>query len=147
MGKQNIPTQLRSLHTGHFPNKWHPTVGAEPGVDPTSKNTIGNPPQRDLKAQIKIIDYSSKQLEEHDLHINDMEAWLRDQPKPDWAATRWIWVNGLNFDVVKSLGNNNGLHPLAIEDVMDPRTSNKVDWYNDHCFLQMSLVKLAPYGG
>lgn len=133
----------RHLHSSKHLRAWHPTAGAEPGLDPNSHDTTWDPPQADRNGQIKIIDYSSSQLEENDVNSNDLESYLRDQPKPDWAATRWIWVNGINYDVVKCLGLSKGLHPLAIEDVMDTHTTTKVDWYDDHCFLEMNLVKLA----
>lgn len=76
----------------------------------------------------------------------DLDAFLRDQPKPGWAAARWIWVNGISLDVIQCLGRSKGLHPLAIEDVMDTHATTKVDWYDNHCFVEMNLVQLAHEG-
>ncbi|EME89675.1 uncharacterized protein MYCFIDRAFT_109892, partial [Pseudocercospora fijiensis CIRAD86] len=93
-------------------------------------------------SDIRVIDYSHKQLDERDVAATDLEQFLQTNPKPDWAAVRWIYVNGLNFDVVRCLGNHKSLHPLAIEDVLDIHTPTKVDWYEDHCFLELNLAKL-----
>ncbi|KAI5370754.1 Putative Mg2+ transporter protein, CorA-like/Zinc transport protein ZntB [Septoria linicola] len=144
LAKTSILNQTRSLHNGQHLERWQPAAGAEPGLDPTGKANATDPPQAAQTSHIKIIDYSQKQLEERDVNSADLESFLRDQPKPDWATVRWIFVNGLDFSVVKCLGNSKELHPLAIEDVMDTHTTTKVDWYEDHCFLEMNLVRLSP---
>ncbi|CAK1354307.1 hypothetical protein CB0940_01825 [Cercospora beticola] len=141
---QNLfSAQPRNIQTGQYFDKWHPTAGAEPGLSPVSNEAEWNPPEAGPKGEIRIIDYSNRQIEEHDVNGTDLEVFLRDHPKPQWAATRWIWVNGLNFDIIKCIGSSKNLHPLALEDVMDTHTTTKVDWYEDHCFLEMNLVKLA----
>ncbi|KAM3415984.1 hypothetical protein BST61_g9473 [Cercospora zeina] len=138
-----LSNQVRKLQTGQYFDKWQPTAGAEPGLSPVSKEAEWNPPEAGPKGEVKIIDYSNGQLEEHEVSGTKLEAFLRDHPKPQWAAARWIWVNGLNFDIIKCIGSSKRLHPLALEDVMDTHTTTKVDWYEDHCFLEMNLVKLA----
>jgi Mg2+ and Co2+ transporter CorA len=55
-------------------------------------------------------------------------------PRADWATCRWVNVNGLSWDVIKSLGNEHNLHRLAIEDLMNTRSRTKADWYSDHAF-------------
>lgn len=139
------PSWRRCVSTGQFYQQWQPGVGAEPGIDPATKQ--GNPEHRlhepEVTSEIRIIDYSNKQILESEVKQENLESFLRDQPKPGWATVRWIYVNGLNFNVVRCLGNSKGLHPLAIEDVMDTHTPTKVDWYDDHCCLEMNLVKLV----
>ena len=66
-------------------------------------------------------------------------------PRPDWAACRWININGLSWDVIKLLGNDKHLHRLAIEDLLNPRNRTKADWYSDHTFIVLPLQKLIHF--
>ena len=66
-------------------------------------------------------------------------------PRPEWATCRWINVNGLSWDVIKLLGNDKGLHRLAIEDLLNPRNRTKADWYSDHTYLVLPLQKLIHF--
>ena len=68
-----------------------------------------------------------------------------DKPRPDWAVCRWINVNGLSWDVIKLLGNDKGLHRLAIEDLLNPRNRTKADWYSDHTYIVLPLQKLIHF--
>lgn len=92
------------------------------------------PPQHTITSEpctIKVLDYSDKQLVQHEVAgtKEELDSFLRDNAKPDWAACRWIWINGIDQGVVKSLGQHKGLHRLAIEDVLERSAPTKVDWY------------------
>lgn len=54
-------------------------------------------------------------------------------------SVRWINVDGINFDIVKTLALRYDLHPLAIEDALragnNPRS--KVDFYATHLYAQV----------
>ena len=56
-------------------------------------------------------------MEMHRLDNDSLGAFVAKQ-KSDWVRCRWINVNGLSWDVVKVLGSDNGLHRLAIEDLL-----------------------------
>ena len=55
----------------------------------------------------------------------------------------------LDRDVIKVLGQQKGLHRLAIEDLLNTRSRTKADWYADHAFIVLTLQKLVRlhYGG
>lgn len=135
----------RAFQSHPFRPRWLPKVGAEPGIDPATKDEKWDPHRLspDAASEVRVIDYSNKQIAEHDVISTDLEQFLQKTPKPEWAAVRWIYVNGLSFDVVRCLGSHKALHPLAIEDVLDTQTPTKIDWYGDHCFLELNLAKLA----
>lgn len=145
--KKTPPTSiLRKLSTRPLFQQWLPKIGGEPGINTSSSDPSKWDPDGSsipIDSEIKVIDYSHQQIVENDVKSGALEDFLINSPKPDWASTRWIYVNGLDLDVVRCLGNNKGLHPLAIEDVMDTQTPTKVDWYEDHCFLEMNMVKLV----
>lgn len=100
-------------------------------------------PRQDGEGDIKVIDYSAERIVKHELTQSTLPDFLQEQTKPTWASCRWVYVNGLDWDVVKCIGTNKNLHRLAIDDVMHPNTPTKVDWYNDNCFIVMTLQRLV----
>ena len=68
-------------------------------------------------------------------HLNNNTlAGSLAEPRPKWASARWINVDGISWDVVRVLGQKEGLHRLAVEDLMNRRNRTKVDWYPEGAF-------------
>lgn len=124
--------------------RWISGIGAEPGIDTTltAPKYTESSPDSSHDTEIQIIDYSDKDVVQHEVTHTSLEPFLKQNGKPEWAACRWIYVNGLNSNVVTIIGKIKGLHRLTVEDVMDTTTPTKVDWYEDHCFLEMPLQKV-----
>ncbi|KAL8939631.1 MAG: hypothetical protein Q9211_002650 [Gyalolechia sp. 1 TL-2023] len=122
--------------------EWAP--GQEPGIDPTLSLDGHEPSTTPLlfeDCEIMVVDFSLDLIELHRLTNKSLERFLQE-PRPDWASCRWINVNGLSWDVIKLLGNDKGLHSLAIEDMMNTRNRTKADWYSDHTYMILPLQKL-----
>ncbi|WPH01754.1 Hypothetical protein R9X50_00460600 [Acrodontium crateriforme] len=100
-----------------------------------------------LESVIKVVDFSVERLVKHEVASNSLSEFLKTQKKPSWAACRWIYVNGLNQDVAKSLGAANSLHRLEIEDIIRNDTPTKTDFYNDHFFVSLPFLKLVCLHG
>jgi Mg2+ and Co2+ transporter CorA len=90
-----------------------------------------------------VVDYSHDQLVVHTPAAQLLDDFFYKNPKPEWASCRWIYVNGIEPEVVRCLGNHKDLHPLALEDVLDMQTPTKVNWYENHCYIEMNMVKLS----
>jgi Mg2+ and Co2+ transporter CorA len=88
------------------------------------------------------VDFSPERVEYHHLDNGNLEEFL-EQDKEDWVACRWINVDGLSWDVIRTLGNHKNLHRLAIEDLMNTKGRTKADWYSDQAFLLLTLSKLV----
>ena len=135
---------IRFYHDNRVAEKT-PIVGSEPGYDLGEEGRrieTANAPGKAV--DIRIIDYSDKDFSQHELSSSkSLEEYLQDQQKPNWATCRWIYVNGIDTDVLQTLGRAKQLHRLALEDVFDTSTPTKVDWYGDHCFMEMALQKLV----
>lgn len=131
---------LSCWHAASNGRRWFSGIGAEPGID-FNANSITSSPDRD--STIKIIDFAKSQVAEQDVPAGALQSVLESGPKPEWAACRWIHVNGINREVVRLLGEHKQLHRLAIEDVIDTNTPTKVDWYDSHCFMELTLQKLV----
>ncbi|KAI9771409.1 MAG: hypothetical protein M1839_002799 [Geoglossum umbratile] len=121
---------------------WQP--GREPGIDTTKSHTglssLGVPTLHQ-DCDITVVDFSETDIDTHYLDNESLEAFIT-KPRGDWVRCRWINVDGLSWDVIKLLGNDNGLHKLAIEDMMHRNSRTKVDWYSDHTFIALTLQKL-----
>jgi len=68
---------------------------------------------------------------------------------PDWSTSRWIHVMGHEMTVLQRLAAKYALHPLAIEDALDPSTLHraKVETYQDHYFLMIPICWLETVQG
>lgn len=129
------------------------TPGQEPGIDTSDPappyshgNATGGDPLHPAKlnqtCEILVVDYNAEEMKSYILDNDNLGEFLQ-RPTEDWAAVRWINVNGLSWDVIRLLGNYKGLHRLAIEDMMNTRNRTKADWYNDHTYMVMPLQKLV----
>lgn len=115
---------------------WQP--GQEPGIDTSAPqhshpSFTGLVPVLHEECEITVVDFSQEEMQMHRLDNRSLVLFMAE-PRPDWAACRWISVNGLSWDVIKLLGNDKGLHRLAIEDLMNTKNRTKADWYSDHTY-------------
>lgn len=76
-------------------------------------------------ALVTCTDYAPDRCEVQ--QVTDMATFIAGH-RPDWAAVRWIQVDGLvNADTIRALAEKYQLHPLAIEDVLDGQHRPKAD--------------------
>ncbi|KNG85266.1 corA family metal ion transporter [Aspergillus nomiae NRRL 13137] len=139
----------RSYHPDnvtHDPN-WHP--GTEPGIDPTKPLPPYNadwatavPSNLFTRCEIIVVDFSQNEMRQYELDNDTLEQFLAREREP-WVQCRWINVNGLSWDVIRVLGNQKGIHRLAIEDLINTTNRTKVDWYSDHAYIVLTLQKLV----
>jgi magnesium transporter len=114
------------------PHKRYPKPGTSPG-------TL-RPPDvaRAEKPQITVIEYTPDEVKERS--VESLEGSL---PAPEGGAVTWINVNGLHdVDLIQRLGARFGLHPLALEDVLNTGQRPKLEEFEDHCFIVLKDVSL-----
>ncbi|KAK4626362.1 Cobalt/magnesium transport protein CorA [Fulvia fulva] len=133
----------RPYHSTRHLRRHIPAIGAEPGIDDNYRAPESVGQATSDESIIRVIDYSDQHFQQHEVSSSSLNDFLNQNQRPEWAACRWIYINALSLDVVRRLGNSKGLHPLAVEDVMDPSTPTKVDWYDDHCFMELNMAKLV----
>ena len=142
VGRSNTATTYRPRRTGQ---EWHP--GQEPGIDVedlTDGRTHAGLEQIHEECDITVVDFSQEDMRMHHLENRTLQPFLA-HPRPTWSTCRWISVNGLSWDVVRTLSKNKALHRLAIEDLMNPRNRTKADWYYDHTYMVLPLQKLIHF--
>lgn len=108
------------------------TVGAAPGTvtaDPTAPQPV-----------ITQITYGPNDFHEQPVtDVSSISVSVGKQP------VTWIDVDGLgNAEVLKQLGGQFGLHPLAMEDTINTHQRAKADDFRDVLFVVMRMVQGPP---
>jgi magnesium transporter len=104
------------------------------GTDPgtllyTGNKIIENP-------TISVIDYNGRDL--HEIEIEDVNelASYRNQD-----SVTWINVEGLyNVGIIEQIGNIFGIHPLAMEDILNINQRSKVDFYDRYIYIVLRML-------
>jgi magnesium transporter len=88
------------------------------------------------KPVITLIEYDRTQLEER--VIEDRQELLSHL---DNQRVTWINIDGLgDIEVLRLLGTQFNLHPLALEDVLDTAQRPKVEQYDDYLFIVAHMI-------
>ena len=97
-------------------------------MDPTASSTnITLQTVRLYKnCEITVVNFSQDEMLQHHFGNSDLQSFV-SIPRPIWAFCSWISVNGLGWDVIKTLGTEKGLHMLAIEGLLSHNQRTKAD--------------------
>jgi magnesium transporter len=116
--------------------------GSRPGVDVDQLKEMAAGSKR---VPITCIDYSEDRFEVR--NITDVDAFIESRREP-WVKVRWINVDGIDPGFLRALAIKYGLHPLAIEDVLDVTQRPKLESYTGqgglppHLFLIVRMLQL-----
>ena len=104
----------------------------------TAPGTLGAPQEKRVEeVSIRLLRWVGEEIEERVLDgATDLAAYA---PSADAAAepgtVTWIDVVGLHdFDLISEIGRTFGLHPLALEDVVNTGQRPKAEEYDGHLF-------------
>ena len=110
--------------------------------------SLGQPPgelvfigeQKVEATTIRVIDYDQEKLSEQDLL--DIKACL---PYKEAATVTWINISGLHdTNLIKEIGNDFGLHPLVLEDIVNTGQRPKMEEYDDYLFFVIKMIRYDP---
>src|SRR3954462_4623203 len=106
--------------------------GESPGTLRLEKEVVRRKPV------IKLIEYDRARLEERTIdEAGELLSHLDNQ------QVTWINIDGLgDIEVLRSLGTQFNLHPLALEDVLDTFQRPKVEQYDNYLFLVAPMLYL-----
>jgi magnesium transporter len=106
-------------------------VGKRYAAPGTAPGTLRAPEQRVDTVRITVMDYGPDHLTEKVIHDVEEVFAFRDTP-----SVTWINVDGLHdVATIERLGQHFGLHPLALEDVLNCGQRPKLEDYGDVHFL------------
>ncbi|EIW73078.1 hypothetical protein TREMEDRAFT_67197 [Tremella mesenterica DSM 1558] len=125
-------------------------TGDEPGVDVRSKRDEEAYGHLKGPTRVTVVDYSSDPDEGTDVRVGfpggKLDEWLNlNGVKMGEGSTqkgvRWIHIDGINWEVVKTLTLRFNLHPLAVEDALRATNSprSKLDFYKSHMYMQLLI--------
>ena len=112
-----------------FGKRYHP-----PGTPPGTLSRHGD----GGATRICLLEYSSEQCTET---LSPTPEQCRTALQNDLAD--WLDVTGVNDPAaIRELGETFGLHPLALEDVLNSGQRPKIDFHEKHAFLILNLPHL-----
>lgn len=86
--------------------------------------------------KIKIIDFNQKLLE-----VNEYDEIERDFFNKDENIVRWINLDGLSrVDMIDKLGKQFDIHPLILEDIMNPEQRPKIEDLDQYIFIVLKML-------
>lgn len=114
-----------------FFKKKEASIGKAPG----SLIFIGT--QKIDSSRIRVIDYDPANLQEIELQS------IKDGvPFKDTQTVTWINVDGVHdTEVIKNIGENFGLHPLVMEDIVNTGHRPKMEEYDDYLFFVIKMLR------
>jgi len=112
----------------YFDKTYHP-----PGTPPGT--LISNENIQAAALEIKLIDYSSNTIDEHQISsIQDCKPYLHTD------TVTWVHLQGgIDSETIKELGDFFDLHSLALEDVLNKGQRPKIDAFDNLLFVIMSM--------
>ncbi len=116
-----------------FPKRYHP-----PGTSPGTLSDVSS----DVPLAIRLIDYTDTEYEEKDL-----SGAAECRPFLQRDSTTWIHIQGsAPPDTLRELGRLLGLHPLALEDVVNKGQRAKLEEYDKQIFVVMYAPQIDGGG-
>ncbi|KPL07792.1 magnesium transporter [bacterium SM23_57] len=121
----------------HLPHKVSEKIGLAPGtVSYIGAKKVEN-------VAITAIDYDATNLQEHE--VTSIEECF---PFKDTPTITWINIDGLHdVDIVEKIGKHFGMHPLVMEDIVNPGQRPKIEDTTDYIFLVVKMLYNDPDGG
>jgi magnesium transporter len=109
---------------------------------------IGLPPgtpiytgeKKEEKVKISIIDYTKD-------HVQEMKAKNIEEcfPFKESPSVTWINVDGIHqVDIIEKIGKHFELHPLILEDIVNPQQRPKMEDFEHYIFI---VFKMLQYDG
>ncbi len=113
-----------------------PTPGIAPATLIVHPDTAGGP------GRLTAIEYSPEFIDERS--GPDLDAVLGERRT---GSVLWLNLDGLgDVAMLQRVGERFGLHPLALEDVLNAPQRPKMDDYDEHLFIVMHMAHLLPDG-
>jgi len=102
----------------------------------TPPATLVAPEGSSPEADLTLVQYDESTLIEET--FSDLDQLLA---RIDPAKVNWINVDGLgNIDLLRRLGEHFGIHPLALEDVLNLAQRPKVELFDSHYFIVNEMI-------
>lgn len=94
-----------------------------------------SPPEDAIEPRLYVIAYGPVALEEQEIQsVSELKELLGRQP------VTWLNIDGVgSAETINALGEQFGLHPLALEDVVNLHQRPKTEDYEDHAYIVIKM--------
>jgi len=108
------------------------------------KQKVGKPPgtliytgeKKIENIKVRLIDYTKSKLAEKELKKIEEAFPFKDKP-----TVTWLNIDGLHdISIIEKIGKHFDIHPLVLEDVVNPNQRPKIEDYGDYIFLVLKMV-------
>jgi magnesium transporter len=113
-----------------------PNSAAKRGQPPGTPTYVGE--DRSAVVEVSVLDYSAD-------HLQELDGASLAELKGCAGASSVTWVNldGVHeVEQVRTICSAFGVHPLAIEDVLNPSSRVKLEDYGDSLFVVVKMIRL-----
>jgi magnesium transporter len=119
-----VTAAVPAMSSSPLPKIQEMTPGAAPGIE---HHELTRRPGAVTPVVVTCTDYSADRVQVE--QVADVADFIA-RHRPTWSTVRWINIDGLtDMDVVRPLAEKYGLHPLAIEDVIQIPQRPKAEDY------------------
>jgi len=88
------------------------------------------------KARISLIDYDEAQFQEKEAATIEECFPFKDKP-----TVTWINIDGIHqADILEKIGAHFGIHPLVLEDIMNPAQRPKIEDFEDYIYVIVKMI-------
>lgn len=117
----------------------HTHLSKKSGLPPGTLVHIGR--KRAEKVRITAIDYTIDTYNESEFqNISDCFSY-KNTP-----SVSWINIDGIhNTELIETLGNHFGHHPLLMEDIVNTLSRPKLEEYDDYLFLNLKMLGISKH--
>jgi len=122
--------ELIMKHAKLFKSKKQPRLKDKTGLPPGTLVHIGE--KLSETVSIDMVDYGSDHCDvSEDILLEDIYLNLKKS-----ESKTWVRISGLHDETaIESLGEELGIHPLVLEDIMNTTQRTKVEDYDDYLYI------------
>ncbi|MBN1456125.1 MAG: magnesium/cobalt transporter CorA [Methanomicrobia archaeon] len=110
------------------------------GLPPGTLIHIGE--RKTEKVRITVIDYDEEHLEEREVAQVEEVFPFRERP-----TVTWINIDGIHdVELMKTIGQHFGVHPLLLEDILNTEQRPKMDDHESYLFIILKMLYYTDTG-
>lgn len=92
--------------------------------------------------RITVFDYNETEVNEKE--VESVDGYL---PFVDKSSVTWINISSLqDVELIRSMAESVGLHPLVLEDILDTDHRPKLEDYGDYIYTVLKMIRLNESG-